>query len=150
MKSSLIQDVIFGIFIDVLAIFAFINTIGIPVNASFFPRIVISILFIFGTLLIILNLKKHKSAKDGNLPAGLALSDLESPGKAIAMIIVYMVLINVLGFFSATAIYLIGFMNFMRVSSWKIKIPVTLGFLLFIFVLFVYQLNVVLPRGFLY
>lgn len=68
----------------------------------------------------------------------------------IGLLIIYVVLVPVIGFFTATGVYLIVHMNYLGVRPFSLVLAVTAGGLLFLYVLFGYMLGVYIPHGLLY
>lgn len=68
---------------------------------------------------------------------------------SIALITAYIVMVPVLGFFTATLVYLVGHMTYLGIRPlWK-PVAATLGVLGVLYVLFEFLLRVDLPSGLL-
>ena len=66
-----------------------------------------------------------------------------------ALIVVYILLIDVLGFFVSTTIFMVGYMLFLKMRKPLTLMLVTLGVDVFVYFLFVMQLKLNLPSGLL-
>ena len=136
-----------GLFI--LEAFYFILIKQLPPKAARYPYFVLG-LMVFLTLLLAINtfLIKPKNAEEekgedqfkGNLYGQFFF--------VIVLSAVYVVLIDIIGFFVTTAIYLFVTMVALK-SSIKWSIVVSILFPIFLYLIFVSFLKVPVPRGFL-
>jgi len=67
----------------------------------------------------------------------------------IAMTILYLLLMQIIGYYLATIIYLISGMYYLAYRNWKVMISMTAGWVLFSYFAFYRLLYVPLPRGLL-
>lgn len=136
-----------GLFI--LEAFYFLLIKQLPPKAARYPYFVLS-LMVFLTLLLAINtfLIKPKNAEEekgedqfkGNLYGQFFL--------IMALSAVYVILIDIIGFFVTTAIYLFVTMVTLK-SSIKWSIVVSILFPVFLYLIFVSFLKVPVPKGFL-
>ena len=136
-----------GLFI--LEAFYFILIKQLPPKAARYPYFVLG-LMIFLTLLLAINtfLIKPKNTEEnkeedqfkGNLYGQFFL--------VIALSAVYVILIDIIGFFVTTAVYLFVTMLALK-SNIKWSIIVSILFPIFLYLIFVSFLKVPVPRGFL-
>lgn len=135
-----------GLFI--LEAFYFLLIKQLPPKAARYPYFVLS-LMVFLTLLLAINtfLIKPKNTEDkeedqfkGNLYGQFFL--------IMALSAVYVILIDIIGFFVTTAIYLFVTMVALK-SSVKWSIVVSILFPIFLYLIFVSFLKVPVPKGFL-
>ena len=135
-----------GLFI--LEAFYFILIKQLPPKAARYPYFVLG-LMVFLTLLLAINtfLIKPKNTEDkeedqfkGNLYGQFFL--------IMALSAVYVILIDIIGFFVTTAIYLFVTMVALK-SSVKWSIVVSILFPIFLYLIFVSFLKVPVPKGFL-
>ena len=135
-----------GLFI--LEAFYFLLIKQLPPKAARYPYFVLG-LMVFLTLLLAINtfLIKPKNTEDkeedqfkGNLYGQFFL--------IMALSAVYVILIDIIGFFVTTAIYLFVTMVALK-SSVKWSIVVSILFQIFLYLIFVSFLKVPVPRGFL-
>ena len=136
-----------GLFI--LEAFYFLLIKQLPPKAARYPYFVLG-LMVFLTLLLAINtfLIKPKNTEEnkeedqfkGNLYGQFFL--------VIALSAVYVILIDIIGFFVTTAIYLFVTMVTLK-SSIKWSIVVSILFPIFLYLIFVSFLKVPVPRGFL-
>ena len=135
-----------GLFI--LEAFYFLLIKQLPPKAARYPYFVLG-LMVFLTLLLAINtfLIKPKNTEDkeedqfkGNLYGQFFL--------IMALSAVYVILIDIIGFFVTTAIYLFVTMVILK-SNIKWSIVVSIVFSIFLYLVFVSFLKVPVPRGFL-
>ena len=136
-----------GLFI--LEAFYFILIKQLPAKAARYPYFVLG-LMVFLTLLLAINtfiIKPKNSEEDkeedqfkGNLYGQFFL--------IMALSAVYVILIDIIGFFVTTAIYLFVTMVTLK-SSIKWSIVVSILFPVFLYLIFVSFLKVPVPKGFL-
>ena len=136
-----------GLFI--LEVFYFILIKQLPPKAARYPYFVLG-LMVFLTLLLAINtflIKPKNSEEDkeedqfkGNLYGQFFL--------IMALSAVYVILIDIIGFFVTTAIYLFVTMVTLK-SSIKWSIVVSILFPVFLYLIFVSFLKVPVPKGFL-
>ena len=136
-----------GLFI--LEAFYFLLIKQLPPKAARYPYFVLG-LMVFLTLLLAINtfLIKPKNTEEnkeedqfkGNLYGQFFL--------VIALSAVYVILIDIIGFFVTTAIYLFVTMLALK-SNIKWSIVVSILFPIFLYLIFVSLLKVPVPRGFL-
>ena len=136
-----------GLFI--LEAFYFILIKQLPAKAARYPYFVLG-LMVFLTLLLAINtfIIKPKNAEEdkeedqfkGNLYGQFFL--------IMALSAVYVILIDIIGFFVTTAIYLFVTMVILK-SNIKWSIVVSIVFPIFLYLVFVSFLKVPVPRGFL-
>ena len=136
-----------GLFI--LEAFYFLLIKQLPPKAARYPYFVLG-LMVFLTLLLAINtflIKPKNSEEDkeedqfkGNLYGQFFL--------IMALSAVYVILIDIIGFFVTTAIYLFVTMVILK-SNIKWNIVVSIVFPIFLYLVFVLFLKVPVPRGFL-
>ena len=137
-----------GLFI--LEVFYFILIKQLPAKAARYPYFVLG-LMVFLTLLLAINtfiikpknIEEDKEEEDkfkGNLYGQFFF--------VIALSAVYVILIDIIGFFVTTAIYLFVTMVILK-SNIKWSIVVSIVFSIFLYLVFVSFLKVPVPRGFL-
>ncbi|WP_427169158.1 tripartite tricarboxylate transporter TctB family protein [Fusobacterium nucleatum] len=134
-----------GLFI--LEAFYFLLIKQLPPKAARYPYFVLG-LMVFLTLLLAINtfIVKPKNVEDeedqfkGNLYSQFFL--------IIALSAVYVILIDIIGFFVTTAVYLFVTMLALK-SNIKWSIVVSILFPIFLYLIFVSFLKVPVPRGFL-
>lgn len=150
-------DIIASIFIIAVAVLVFVLSFSIEqfevsgVGAQFLPQVVSILFLLLGVILLKDGLKKSKTItitdKDKN-----SLADINAVMYTLVLLIVYVALLNSVGYLIMTTVYL--FLQFIIVSS-KDKINLVLFGILSVVVslstyyLFLLAFNVILPSGIL-
>ncbi|MGI5962668.1 MAG: tripartite tricarboxylate transporter TctB family protein [Lawsonibacter sp.] len=148
MERTRIQDLVIGLIVSGIGIFGIVNAMGMPDGTRPYTLVVTSIFTVLGLLLTGRSIYfRHKPSHDCSV---VTVKEMINPMIAFLMILVYTLLLNVIGFFVTSAIFMLVMMVWMGYR----KIPqmvLTTGIMLgFIYVLFVFQLKVVLPSGILF
>ena len=143
MQKTRVQDLVIGLLTIALGVFMWAQTPGFTLESKQFCRFVLALFILMGVLLCVLSLINAKK------PAGkeVKIGEFKNPLLMYAIIIVYVLLMPVIGFFPATLLFMPAAMIYM---GYKRPIPiicVTAGMNIFIWVLFVYSLKVSLPQG---
>jgi putative tricarboxylic transport membrane protein len=139
--------IVFPVFFIELGILFLIITLGFPdVNEKVGPGVV-PMLWIIGILglSLLLLIRGLLGLEDEDPPWG-------HTGKVaifIVMIILYIIIMQVIGYYLATALFLISGMYFLTYRNWKVMISISAGWTLFSYFAFYRLLYVPLPRGLL-
>lgn len=127
----------------VCAIFFYMIT-KLPKQASVYPMFVTTILAVL-SLIFTVKAYINRAKEEKGLLDGVFVKQLLAVSGAC---LVYVGLIKTLGYFTSTLLYFIVVLLGFKLNK-KIVIGVSIGFCLFIFVLFKVMLKVPLPKGFL-
>lgn len=149
MKKWFNSDTISGLIIVSIALFFLSLTIKMPVGAARFPKLVLSILGTLGFFLTLSGLRSSVINKD-NSKETVSIYSFRNPMIAISLIIFYVVLLTILGFYISTVIYIVLFMLFFQEKRIKNIVLTAIAINVFVYLLFVVQLKVQLPQGFTY
>lgn len=153
MTSKIHQDSMAGIIMLVISATLFIKTFELIQEAALYPLILITIFAAFAVFIIINGFKKLDDEKKGkeieldNEEERIHVKLLKSPLITFLIIIIYGLLISMIGFFPATTLFLTAYLWSQKIRDWKAYLFMLVGFNLFIYVVFVLQLNVPLPSG---
>ncbi|WP_074016525.1 tripartite tricarboxylate transporter TctB family protein [Fusobacterium massiliense] len=130
----------------VLEAFYFFLIKQLPPKAARYPEFVLS-LMLFLTILLAINtfIIKPKNVEEEDKFKGNLFKQFFF---VIAISVVYVILIDIIGFFVSTAIYLFVTMVALK-SNVKWSIVVSILFPIFLYLVFVSFLKVPVPRGFL-
>ena len=111
-------------------------------DAATWPRLILVCIIILSAMLVIHGLKlTQQQADPGTIPANV----LKGPMVTLVAIVLYAVLMNFTGYFVSTAIFLPLGMFALGQRNWKAILGVTVGLELFIYILFVTQLQLRMP-----
>lgn len=136
-------EVWLGGILIILAVIFYIMAGQFP-NAStaVWPKAVLIGIMILSAFLVIHGLQMTKDA-DGNADLGGAV--LKGPMASLVMIVAYAVCMSFTGYFVSTAIFLPLGMAALGQRNWKAILGVTVGLELFVWFLFVVQLQLRMP-----
>lgn len=154
MKAHLHYDVFVGAFLIVLSVCLFPMTLSFPDTAGIFPQFILVVLFILGIYTLFHGVKETKAERK-LIEEGQEVKQLFGwkENKLLmlgyVLIVAYILLIDVLGFFTSTTIFMVGYMFFLKMRKPLTLILVTVGVDCFIYFLFVMQLKLSLPSGLL-
>lgn len=136
-------EVWLGEILIILAVIFYIMAGQFPnASAAVWPKAVLIGIMILSALLVIHGLQMTKDA-DGNADLGGAV--LKGPMASLVMIVAYAVCMSFTGYFVSTAIFLPLGMAALRQRNWKAILGVTVGLELFVWFLFVVQLQLRMP-----
>lgn len=136
-------EVWLGEILIILAVIFYIMAGQFPnTSAAVWPKAVLIGIMILSALLVIHGLQMTKDA-DGNADLGGAV--LKGPMASLVMIVAYAVCMSFTGYFVSTAIFLPLGMAALGQRNWKAILGVTVGLELFVWFLFVVQLQLRMP-----
>lgn len=142
MKKTIHSDVFVGIGLELLCAFFFFYGKSLPSAAKLFPNILLAFIAILSVFVIAEGVKKTKQMNTGEAIASISWDEIRFPLLTFGFSIIYYLLFRYVGYFIATPILLIGLMIFFRIRNWKALIFIPVGYLVFTYVLFVWQLGV--------
>ena len=136
-------EVWLGGILIILAVIFYIMAGQFPnTSAAVWPKAALIGIMILSALLVIHGLQMTKDA-DGNADLGGAV--LKGPMASLVMIVAYAVCMSFTGYFVSTAIFLPLGMAALGQRNWKAILGVTVGLELFVWFLFVVQLQLRMP-----
>ena len=131
-----------GVLIILSAIFYGMAGKFVNPSAAAWPRAVLVGIIILSALLVLNGVKQTAAHAD---PGLIPLDIIKGPMAALLVIVVYAVLMKFTGYFVSTAIFLPFGMFALGQRNWKAILGVTVGLELFVYVLFVMQLQLRMP-----
>ena len=131
-----------GVLIILSAIFYGMAGKFVNPSAAVWPRAVLVGIIILSALLVLNGVKQTAAHAD---PGLIPLDIIKGPMAALLVIVVYAVLMKFTGYFVSTAIFLPFGMFALGQRNWKAILGVTVGLELFVYVLFVVQLQLRMP-----
>ena len=137
-KKKIHQDVFIGIACMVLTGFVFLINAKVPSDVAAMPRLLASLMAILSVILFVQGIKKSGSEEKPFLTVDI----LKVPCITWIIVVAYVVLFKLCGYFIATPIMLIVLMRFMKQTSWKVIIAIIVVYLLIIYIFFVKQMGV--------
>lgn len=151
-KKAINQDVVMGAALLLISGVLYMMARELISEAAIFPMVLIILLAIFALAILFKGVgRDEKTYGDhGDDEEELNVEMLKSPLIVFAGIFLYCLLITVVGFFVATSIFLVLYLYLNRYRSIIKVITTVLVVNLFIYLLFVQQLNVRLPAGLMF
>jgi len=146
MQRTRKQDAIIGLFFTVLGIFCWINTKDLGEDVNAFTHIVLAADIALGVILMIMSFIK-KDVKQGE---EVFAKDFKTPLIAAGILTLYVILMKVLGFYSSSILFMLGFGYWMGYRKWIPLVATTAGMLTFVYILFNMTLHVGFPNGLLF
>lgn len=131
-----------GVLIILSAIFYGMAGKFVNPSAAVWPRAVLVGIILLSALLVLNGVKQTAAHAD---PGLIPLDIIKGPMAALLVIVVYAVLMKFTGYFVSTAIFLPFGMFALGQRNWKAILGVTVGLELFVYVLFVMQLQLRMP-----
>lgn len=142
-------DTFIGLLIFLVSGCFYYLTLDIPPEPAEFPRLVIIILMVFSLVIMSKGVLLSVRANKKGLIVERYFERIRGPMVVYFSLCVYVLLIEFLGFFTSTTIASAFFMILFGMRSYKRIFFVLSGINVFIYLLFVWQLKIVLPSGIL-
>ena len=150
------KDLYMGVFLILLSILAYIETLAYPMESAYFPRFIIILLLLLGGVVLVKEVFIIRKNREENSPEALPTTEgtvfWKTPAfRKVSMMIfsslVYMAVMEQIGFFVTTLIYLPIMMKLLGIKKLRTIILSTGIVVFFIYVIFVSFLNVPFPDG---
>lgn len=152
----LTKDLYLGVFLVLLSLLAFIETLSYPINSAYFPRFIIVLIALLGAATILKELrpllKNRQANQGGNLSEDdkVAFWRMPKVRKVTMMVfssLVYMVTMTYVGFFVTTSVYLPIMMRLLGVRKPSTILLSTGIVVVSIYLIFGMFLSVPFPDG---
>lgn len=140
------RELILGLIVSIIGLFMYTEASKLNDQASIFPKVILGIIILLSVLLLIQGIRKsikNKYIQSSN--KNMHLNDFKVPFFIFMLILIYVVLLDKMGFYISTAIFIPGIMIFYKNKNMIKIITTTVGTILFIHFLFVVQLKLFLP-----
>lgn len=145
-KRKINNDVFIGAGLTIFAIFFLRETSELHQGAAIFPRLILTTFLILSIVITALGVRKTLNpALEKKDDFAISIPVVKMPVIAFAIIVLYVVLLNIFGFFISTAIFTPLFMIFFGARKITTIVITTVGINLFVWGLFVQVLNVWIP-----
>ena len=143
-KKRLHQDIVFCIIVYVFCAAMFFFGRTIKGDARSYPFIVLTLMCVLNAILLVTTIIKSRkmSAEEIKEANTVRWSEIRFPLLVFIIILAYVVIIDLLGYFVATPLMMVGLMFLFGVRDWRIMVIVPIILLILIYVLFVWQLHV--------
>lgn len=136
-------DVWIGLILIGLSIVFYMMSVNFAnLDAATWPRVILIGIMILSTLLVLHGWQLTKQNSDTTLPS---MNTFAGAMVALVIMVIYAILMNFTGYFVSTAIFLPVGMFLLGQRNWKAILGVTVGLEVFVYVLFVMQLQLRMP-----
>lgn len=136
-------DVWIGLILIVLSVIFYVMAGSFRnAEAATWPRAILVGIIILSTMLLLHGWQLTKQNADTTLPS---LNTLAGAMGSLLVMVIYAVLMNFTGYFVSSAVFLPVGMFLLGQRNWKAILGVTVGLELFVYVLFVMQLQLRMP-----
>ena len=143
MKLKVHQDVYVSLVVLIPAIYFLVKSLEFPFEASLYPVILIGMILFFNLFILFGGLRKTKLLQSGGSVKQFIKWDIiRKPLIVFGFMTVYVILFDVLNYFIATPLLMVLLMLYFKVRDWKTLVFVPVGYLVFTYVCFVWQLKV--------
>ena len=147
MDRTRLQDLVIGIIVAVIGAAGWVATYKMPEATQRYTFCVTGIFAFLGILLIAQSILRRNVPNHDSV---VRAAEFKNPVIAFILVAVYAFSLDKIGFFVSSAIFMFVMALFMGYRKY-LKIAITIvGLLGFIYLLFVFQLNVPLPSGILF
>lgn len=142
-----LRNRIASVFVLLLAAAGFVHIHGLPAGAAMFPRLVLGATAFLATLWLISTFMAAKRAVDA--PAsGPFIENPRNFGIFVATIVGYIALIEILGYFTSTAMFMLASSTLLGFRRHRFLIIATVAFIAFVYVIFVVLFKRPMPPEF--
>lgn len=142
MKKQVHQDVFIGFFCLALCLLIYLLCRDLPADAAMMPNLLDVLLLVLSLLILGQGIQKSKLPADQQGSKGLTWDGIKIPLITWGLVLAYVVLFNLAGYFVATAVMLVVLMRFMKRTSWPVIIAIDVIYLLVMYFVFARMLNV--------
>ena len=152
MKKANIISAVIGMIVSAAAFgytFTFKQFKNVPVGPEFFPRVLAIALFIFCVLLLLTNLKTSETNNKSAPTMSLKNRGMQKALAGLAIVVVYALLWEVLGFLIITPIAIFLMTLLLGKRSYIKMILIAIGATAIVFLAFKYLLGIQMPLGFM-
>jgi len=146
--KKLRADIIFIIALIVLAIPLYLESSKFPTGGDVFPKLMIGVILVLSAYELIKYFMSNKETDDSSTEKDWQAK--YNPYIIFIFCIILALLIKFIGFFTSITIFLIWTMWYLGIRKIKLFIFSVIGVNFFIYLLFVMQLQVPLPKGILF
>lgn len=150
LMKTINNDITAGLVLFFSSLMLYTVTNNMPTGPAIFPKIILATLAGLAFIVFSSGLQKTIKAVKNHTENTRVFENSLSPFVTYLSICLYVGLIGVLGFFSASSIAAIFFMLYFGANSYLHVFLVTLCINSFIYLLFVWQLRISLPTGILF
>lgn len=148
-KKFISSDIFLGVFCSIFSVIFLVQSLQFPDKVGFFPSFVLTLMLIFSLTVMCHGIYKTVQVRKG--VADYANAELKKfPFVVLGTIVVYVFCMQKIGFFVSTAVFLPCEMLLFGQRKVLPIVITTIFLLVFLYFIFVVQLNVYMPDGLLF
>ncbi|HHY59001.1 MAG TPA: tripartite tricarboxylate transporter TctB family protein [Clostridia bacterium] len=141
-------DMIFLLLLMLISVPLYMQSRQFPMGADVFPKLLLVVILILSVYEFVRLLGSKE--QDQEQAARKGWQEKYNPVVVFAFCVIYAVCIKIIGFFTSTVVFVAATMWYLGVREIKTYVISIAGIGLFIYLLFVMQLKVPLPKGLLF
>jgi putative tricarboxylic transport membrane protein len=122
----------------------------VGLSPAFFPELAFIFIFISSCILAILSYYKPHERQQSEISKPFDTSQMKLVGTIVFILLLYIILINIIGYYISSFVVLVTLFWVFRVKSWYKILPISIGLMVMVFFFFEKGLRVLLPRGFFF
>lgn len=156
MNTHIHEDLLMSLFFLAVGATFFLSSGALASETTYFPLLCAGAMMILCVPVLIRGIQKtiemnrDGGVEKGNPTALIAWKKLKGPVLTFLMVIAYALCISKIGFFVSTFFFMPGFMYFQHYRKPVAVLVITLGFEVLLYLVFVLQLHLRLPKGLLF
>jgi len=127
-----------------------VSTGEVGLSAAFFPELAFIFIFILSCILAILSYYTQRERQQPEISKKFDSSQIKLVGTIYLVLLLYIILINIIGYYISSFVVLVTLFLVFRVKSWYKILPISIGLMVLVFFFFEKGLRVLLPRGFFF
>ena len=132
-----------------LSLLFLIYSVGLPDSAALMPRILATLIIVLSLGMAWQAIAAHKRMVEAGQREEIPFINIKLVSLFLVFIIAYIALIDVLGYFIATPLFIVGTYMYLRALSVKGALLVAAGFCVLVYGVFVKVLYLPVPMGLL-
>ena len=145
----MLKEILFAAGAVALSLLFIIQSSKLPDSAALLPRLLAGLIMALSVVMVCQGIIARRRMVKAGLKEEIPVINVKLVTLFLICIVAYVALIDVLGYFIATPIFIIGTYLFLRALSLKSAIVVAAGFCALVYVVFVKALHLPVPLGLL-
>lgn len=154
MKKHIHEDLLMSLFFIIVGLMFFLNSGGLSPDTTYFPLLCARVMMVLCIPVLIHGVKEtitmNRKEADGDTTFQISWKELKGPVLTFLMIIGYALCISFIGFFISTFVFMMAFMYIQNYRKLISMLVITVGFEALVWLVFVFQLHLRLPKGLLF
>ncbi len=145
----ILKEILFAGGAAALSLLFILQSLKLPDSAALMPRLLAALIIIMSVAMVFQGLSAHKRMAQAGQKEEIPHINVALVATFLGFIIAYVFAIELLGYFIATPIFIIGSYLFLRAMNLRNAILVALGFCVLVYGVFVKILYLPVPLGLL-